>query len=136
MTGNLASNAVRSYRDLRVWQSAMDLIVASYSLTRGMPPAERYGLTAQTRRSAVSVAANIAEGHGREHLGDYIHPLSIANGSLMELETEIQIGVRLGYVGSDIAEPVLATAANVGRMLSGLTAKLKARARRPSHLDT
>jgi four helix bundle protein len=136
VTEKLASSSVRSYRDLRVWQAAMDLVVASYSLTRDMPAAERYGLVVQTQRSAVSVAANIAEGHGREHLGEYIHHLSIANGSLMELETEIQIGVRLGYVASGASEPVLSAAASVGRMLAGLTAKLKTRARRLRSPDT
>ena len=128
MAGKLASAPVRSYRDLRVWRSAMALVVASYDLCRSLPDRERYGLAAQTQRSAVSVAANIAEGHGRDHLGDYLHHLSIANGSLMELETEVQIGTCLGYYSEDRAQLVLSKTAEVGRMLAALSAKLKIRA--------
>ena len=78
---------VNSYRDLRVWQKAMDLVVTSYEVAKQFPQSELYGLVSQIQRAAVSIPANIAEGHGREHLGDYLHHLSIANGSLMELET-------------------------------------------------
>jgi four helix bundle protein len=78
------SKDVRSYRDLIVWQKAMDLVVESYRLSRLLPKSEVYGLGSQLQRAAVSVPANIAEGQGREHLGEYVHHLSIANGSLME----------------------------------------------------
>jgi hypothetical protein len=74
---------VKSYRDLLVWQKAVDLVTDCYGLTKQLPKTEIYGLTAQIQRAAVSIPANIAEGHGREHLGDYLHHLSIANGSLM-----------------------------------------------------
>jgi four helix bundle protein len=73
---------VNSYRGLKVWQKAMDLVVASYELTNKFPQHEIYSLVNQIHRAAVSLPANIAEGHGREHLGDYLHHLSVSNGSL------------------------------------------------------
>ena len=71
---------VRNYRDLRVWQKSMDLVVTSYELAKEFPQSELYGLVSQIQRAAVSIPANMAEGHGREHLGDYLHHLSMANG--------------------------------------------------------
>ena len=88
---------IRSYRDLKVWERAMDLVVASYKFTELLPKSEAYGLVPQIGRAAVSIPANIAEGHGREHLGEYLHHLSVANGSLMELETHFLIANRLAY---------------------------------------
>lgn len=116
---------IKSYRDLKVWQKAVDLAVECYRLTSRLPRSEMYGLTSQIQRSAVSIPANIAEGHGREHLGDYLHHLSAANGSLMELETHLLISVRLTYLRSEDLKPVLLQSAEVGRMLNGLTSKLK-----------
>lgn len=84
-----------------------------------------YGLACQIQRSAVSVPANIAEGHGREHLGDYLHHLSVANGSLMELETHLVLASRLSYVPMKSVEPLLNLSAEVGRMLAGLFRSLK-----------
>jgi len=81
-----------------VWQRAMDLVAEAYQLTQRFPSEERYGLVQQVKRSVVSIPSNIAEGHGRDHLGDYLRHLSIANGSLMELETQFLIAVRLGYI--------------------------------------
>jgi len=120
---------VRSYRDLAVWQSAMDLAVQAHRLSRRFPKTELYGLTAQLKRAALSVPANIAEGHGREHLGDYVRHLSIANGSLMELETELLMAQRLGYLAADEAKALFKQTGQVGRMLAGLTGKLKLRLR-------
>jgi len=116
---------IRSYRDLEVWQKAMDLVVASYRLTNLFPKSETYGLSSQIQRSAASVPANIAEGHGREHLGDYLHHLSIANGSLMELETHILVAGRLNYVGREEVDRMLSQTGEVGRMLAGLIRSLK-----------
>ena len=118
---------VRSYRDLVVWQKAMELVVECYRVTTLLPKEETYGLISQIQRAAVSIPANIAEGHGREHLGDYLHHLSIANGSLMELETHLLVAQRLGYVGPSETERALLLAAEVGRMLAALTKKLKGR---------
>ena len=89
---------IRSYRDLEVWQKAMALVVESYRFTNLFPKSETYGLSSQIQRAATSIPANIAEGHGRDHLGDYLHHLSVANGSLMELETHLEIASRLSYV--------------------------------------
>lgn len=103
----------------------MDLVVESYKLTNSFPKAEVYSLVSQIRRAAVSIPANIAEGHGREHLGDYLRHLSVANGSLMELETHLLIAWRLEYVKREQMEPVMTLATEVGKMLSGLTKSLK-----------
>ena len=116
---------VNSYRDLRVWQKAMDLVVASYEATKQLPQSELYGLASQIQRAAVSIPANIAEGHGREHLGDYLHHLSMANGSLMELETHFLLAGRLGYLDAEPMNELLDQTAEVGRMLAGLIRSLK-----------
>ena len=116
---------VRSYRDLEVWQKAMDLVVESYRLTSLLPKSETYGLPSQIQRAAASVPANIAEGHGREHLGDYLHHLSIANGSLLELETHILVSGRLSYAQQEHVERILGMIGEVGRMLAGLIRSLK-----------
>lgn len=102
-------------------------VAESYRLTELLPKSEVYGLTAQIRRAAVSIPANIAEGHGREHLGDYVHHLSVANGSLMELETHFLIAKRLAYLRMTEIEALLELSSEVSRMLAGLTRKLKAR---------
>jgi len=123
--GEIAKPQIRSYRDLHVWQRGMDLVVASYELVKRLPPQEKYGLVSQIQRAAVSVPANIAEGHGRRHLGDYLHQLSVANGSLRELETHLLIANRLSYLKISEIEPVLAMTTDVGRMLTALTQRLK-----------
>ncbi len=117
--------AVRSYRDLIVWQKAVELAVDCYRITYEFPPSETYGLSIQVRRSAVSVAANIAEGHGCKHLGAYLRYLSIAHGSLMEVETHLIIAGRLSYSAS--ARTLLDQTAEIGRMLNGLRGRLVAR---------
>ncbi len=116
---------VNSYRDLRVWQKAMDLVVTSYEVAKQFPQSELYGLVSQIQRAAVSIPANIAEGHGREHLGDYLHYLSMANGSLMELETHFLLAGRLGYLNVESMNQLLNQTAEVGRMLAGLIRSLK-----------
>ena len=118
---------VRSYRDLIVWQRGMDLVVACYGATTEFPKAEQFGLTSQLRRAAVSVPANIAEGHGRATTGDYLRHLSIAHGSLMELETHVQIAERLTYLAPATTQSLLQTTAEIGRMLNALITSLKSR---------
>ena len=120
-----ANLAVKSYRDLQVWQKAMALVVESYSVARLLPKSESYGLIGQIQRAAVSVPANIAEGHGREHLGDYVRHLSVANGSLMELETHFLIAVELRYVTHEQTAAAMSMTSEVGRMLTGLTRRLR-----------
>jgi four helix bundle protein len=111
----------------------MDLVVEIYRVTTAFPRHETYGLAVQSRKAAVSVPANVAEGHGREHLGDYIHHLSIANGSLMELETHCLIAERLRYITQEDVAPLLKRTGELGRMLAGLIRALKRR-RTPRHL--
>src|SRR5262245_40474625 len=98
---NTSQRPIRSYRDLAVWQFGMDLVVASYSIAKTLPAIERFELAAQIRRASVSVPANIAEGYGRRHRGEYLHHLYIANGSLKELETELILTERLGYTTTE-----------------------------------
>jgi four helix bundle protein len=117
--------AVKSYRDLKVWEKAMDLVVESYRITKLLPKSEAYGLASQIQRAAVSIPANIAEGHGRDHLGDYLRHLSMAKGSVVELETHLLIARRLLYVTESDLEPVLTHTAEVGRMLEGLSKSLR-----------
>ena len=116
---------VNSYRDLQVWQKATDLVVECYRLTKLLPKSETYGLASQIQRAAVSIPANIAEGHGRQHLGDYPHHLSIATGSLMELETHLIVATKLLYIKEREVEPVLLRTAELSRMLAGLTKSLR-----------
>lgn len=116
---------IQSYRDLLVWQKAMDLVAECYRLSEFFPKTETYGLASQLRRAAVSIPANIAEGHGREHLGDYLHHLSIANGSLMEVETHLLLAEKLSFLTKQQTETILSATAEVSRMLSGLTRSLK-----------
>ena len=118
---------VKSYRDLKVWQRSMDLVEKCYHLTKRLPPTETYGLISQIQRAAVSIPANIAEGKGREHLGDYIRHISIANGSLKELETHLLISERLAYLKTSEVQPVLELTDEIGRMLNSLMEKLKQR---------
>src|SRR3954467_1331773 len=92
------SRPIHSYRDLIVWQDSMDLVVSIYRITATFPKEERYSLTSQLQRAAVSVPSNIAEGHGRSRTGDYLRLLSVAVGSLSEVETQVQIARRLEYI--------------------------------------
>ena len=105
----------------------MELVVECYRLSDFLPKTETYGLASQMRRSAVSVPANIAEGHGRDHLGEYLHHLSIANGSLMEVETHILLAEKLTFIAKEEIEFSLSKSAEVGRMLAGLSKSLKNR---------
>ncbi len=122
-----SGNRIRSYRDLRVWKHGMELVRLAYGLTRQMRADERFELAAQIRSAAVSIPANIAEGHGRAHLGDYLRHLSIASGSLSELETHVMIAMQEGLVHRPQAEQLLAASGDVSRMLWGLTSKLRRR---------
>ena len=119
---------ITSYRDLSAWQEAIELTVQVYRLTKDWPREELYGLTSQARRSATSVAANIAEGYGRDNLGSYLQFLRIAQGSLKEVETHLIVAQRVGVVGEEEARPVLDHADRVGRILGGLIRKLQAQA--------
>jgi four helix bundle protein len=122
--------ASRSYKDLEAWQKAMDLVIECYQCTQNFPKSEVYGLTNQLQRAAVSVPANIAEGQGRQYDTEFIRFLYIASGSLTELETHIQIALRLGYISSDNADRLLSKAGEVGRLLNGLLRFLHSKAQK------
>ncbi len=119
------SGHIRSYRDLRVWQSSIELTVECYEATKAFPTSETYGLASQTRRSATSVPANIAEGYGRESRGAYLQFLRVAQGSLKELETHLIVSERLGYLDAVTLESLLSRAEEVGKMLRGLIRRLE-----------
>ena len=106
--------AIQSFRDLVVWQRSMVLVEQVYELTDNFPRREQFGLTAQIRRCAVSIPSNIAEGHTRK-TGHYLEHLNIASGSEAELQTQLEIACRLKFVEKRRVEPVLASAAEIGR---------------------
>ncbi|WP_332654044.1 four helix bundle protein [Brevundimonas sp.] len=116
---------VRSYRDLLVWQRAMDLAEATYILSRNYPRDELFGLTSQSRRAAASIAANIAEGYGRSTKAAYLNFLRIAQGSLKELETHLILAERIGATPAGSVDRLLSDADELGRMLHGLITKLQ-----------
>ncbi len=116
---------IDSYRDLKVWQRAMDLAVMVYGLTAASPKQEQFGLTAQSRRSAVSIAANIAEGYGRSTKAAYLNFLRIAQGSLKETETHLILAGRVGLCPEARVASVLTEADQLGRMLRALIVKLE-----------
>lgn len=117
---------IRSYRDLVVWKQAMDFSVAIYDVARDWPREELYGLTSQARRASVSIAANIAEGYGRESLASYINFLKISQGSLKELETLMLLAERLGYTSEAGVSALLEQGASIGKLLRLLMRKLEA----------
>ena len=115
------------YSELLVWQKAMDLVTAVYRVTRVFAEDEKFGLTSQLRRAAVSIPANLAEGHGRKSTRAYLNHVSIANGSLMELETLLQISARLDYVENKRLLEALCQTNEIGKMMSGLIQTLNPR---------
>lgn len=115
----------RNYRDLVVWQKAMDLVEGVYGVTQDWPKEELYGLVGQVRRAAVSIPANLAEGQGRTGTKEFLHHLSIANGSLREVETHLPIAERLQYLDSNNCQALLDQASEVGRLLLGLIRRLR-----------
>lgn len=120
---------IRSHRDLKVWQLGMEIVEAVYQLSSSYPKDETYGLTSQIRRAAVSVPANIAEGHARAFTKEYQRHLSIAVGSLAEVETYLDLCVRLGYSTADSAGTVQKMTDEERRMLRGLQRALQAKFR-------
>ncbi len=110
---------VKTYKDLQVWNKAMDLVMAIYRHTETYPKHERFGLTSQTRRAATSIPANIAEGQARRHTAEFRNFLSIALGSLAEVETFFEIAHRLGYLKEEHMDSLRGAANEVGRMIHG-----------------
>jgi four helix bundle protein len=102
----------------------MNLVETVYRLTAQLPSSEQWGLVSQMRRAAISVPSNIAEGYGRQATGEYRHHVSIGRGSLIELETQILLAIRLKYLQPGDADPVLKEIDELSRMLATLVAKL------------
>jgi len=102
----------------------MDLVMEVYKASGAFPRAEQFGLTNQVRRAAVSIPSNIAEGQGRQTTRDFLNFLSISRGSLQEVETQVLIGERLGYINQDSRQEIVKHIAEVGRLLSGLSSSL------------
>jgi four helix bundle protein len=116
----------RAHRDLKAWQQAMGLVTTIYSATSSFPSQEKFGLSSQLQRAAVSVPANIAEGFARNGTKELLHFLSIAAGSLSELDTLIEIAARLGYLNN--AEELNGKVDEVSGLLMGLSASIRRRA--------
>ena len=119
------SKPIRSHRDLIVWQKAIELAVTVYSVSESFPRSETYGLTSQIRRAVSSVPANIAEGQGRRLRGEYLNFLGNARGSLWELDTHLELAVRLHYLTPPQHLSLTDRMNEVGRLLNGLIRALK-----------
>ena len=117
----------KSYRDLEVWQRSMRLAKRIYQVTQKFPTEERFGLTNQLRGAAVSVPSNLAEGHARFGPGEFSRFLSIAMGSVAELETQILLSQDLGYVSEAVTHELLAELDVIGKMLRGLAKSIDRR---------
>jgi len=121
------SEAVKSFRDLRVWQAAMELVPAVYKLVRLLPREERFALADQMRRAAISIPSNIAEGHARRYTKEYLRHLSIAKGSLAELHTLLLLAERLGYLSTPNTSVLEQTIQDLRMPLAGLISRLEAK---------
>lgn len=119
-----SSKPVRSYRDLDVWKLAIDVTITVYAISSRFPSDERFGLVAQLRRAAISVAANIAEGHSRSGTAEYRHFVNIARASVAEVETELVIAERLRYVAAADLVGVFDQTDHLSRQLANLRRKL------------
>ena len=116
---------VQSYRELEVWKVAMDLAAECYRVTKTLPKDELFGMTSQIRRAAASIPANIAEGQGREHTKEFLNHLSIARGSLKELETHLLLCQRVGLLKEADLPPLMTLCDRISQMLSRLRQSLE-----------
>ena len=114
------TDASKGYRDLTVWDRSMELSVEVYRLARELPDSERFGLVSQLQRSAISIPSNIAEGRGRIHSGDFMKHLSYARGSLAEVETQLELAVRIAHLDRDHVRHAWSLCQEVGKMLTSL----------------
>ena len=118
---------IKSYEELIVWQKSMDLVEVVYKLVRKLPNTELYALSDQLRRAVVSIPSNIAEGQIRSTTKDFVRFLSIANGSRAEVETQLKICCRIGYLSMNDIKEALVLCEEVGRMINVLVSKLSNR---------
>ena len=123
------TQAIKSFQDLQVWQKAMEFVPVAYRLAKKLPREETFALAGQIRRAAVSVPANIAEGHARHHTREFIQHLSIARGSLAELTTLLLIGEKLSYLTREELDEVEPIARELRMLFSGLVQSLRTRFR-------
>jgi four helix bundle protein len=123
------SNGARiaSYRDLDVWQLGMTIVIQIYRITRGFPAEERFGLVAQLRRAAVAIPSNIAEGHSRLGAAEFRRFVSIARGSVAEVETQIAVAIALGFIAAAEITSLSSELDRLSKMLFGLYRSLGAR---------
>ncbi len=119
--------SISNYRDLKVWQVAMETAEEVYRLVGSFPKGEKYGLVVQLQRAAVSVPSNIAEGHARDSTKEFLHHISVSLGSLAELETQMMLAQRLSYVEKDKLQAFLVGVDELGKMLRGLQKSLKSK---------
>ena len=118
---------MKSYEELDVWQEAMDLVELVYQASSSFPQDERFGLTSQVRRAAVSIPSNIAEGHARTSTRDFLHFLAISMGSVAEVKTQLLIAKRMQFLRPEASDLACQQTDRVGRMLRGLMKSLDAR---------
>ena len=116
---------INSFRDLVVWQKGMKLCQDIYKASKLFPKEEKYSLTSQIHRSAISVPSNIAEGYGRDSRNDYIRFLKIARGSLFELETQVELAFNIGFIQHSHFQNLLKTSSEIAKMLNSLINKLE-----------
>lgn len=116
---------IQSFKDLIVWQKAMEMASMTYSLTTNLPKEESFSLTNQMRRAAVSIPSNIAEGYGRNSAKEYLQFLAIAKASLCELETQFLLCVRINYMTEQEIQPILDLLTEIGKMLMSIMKKIK-----------
>ncbi len=116
---------IRTYRDLAVWQKAIELVTCVYENTKSFPADEKYSLVSQIRRAAVSIPSNIAEGYGRKHTNDYLRYLQISIGSVFELQTQLIISKNLNYIDNEKYDNLENKTREIERMLSSLISKIK-----------
>ncbi len=122
---NVHDYGIRTFRDLKVWQKGMALVNRVYNATNYFPDNEKYSLTSQLRRSAISIPSNIAEGYGRRSTGDYIRFLNIAIGSLYEVQTQIEIALNLDYMKKEWFDILYEDSREIERMLSSMIQKIE-----------
>lgn len=116
---------IRPHKNLKVWQKSMDLVTRIYGITKGFPKDEEFGLKSQLRRAAISVPSNIAEGLARRSNQEKLHFLSISQGSLSEIDTQIEIAQRLSYIGEKEENSVISDLTDIQMLLSGLSRSIR-----------
>jgi four helix bundle protein len=116
---------IKSFKDLKVWQESINLALLVYEQSKTYPKDEIYGLTSQTRRSSVSVASNIAEGYGRGYDNELVRYLGIARGSLSELETQLYIAHKIGYIVEAAYNKLITQTTTVGKLIVGFQKHIK-----------